>query len=451
MGCMASERAASAESPPGPDGWPVIGNTRAFARDRLGFVTETARTYGDVVHVPVAGGDFYTLNHPDHVRHVLVDNNANYRKGEFFQRQLGFLGTGVLNAEGEAWREQRHAVEPAFHPDRIEDYGRFMTGYADRAVESWTDGEVRDVHADMMELTLEIVAKALFDVDLGDAEDHVGEALETIMSATRVRTGRILDVPDWVPTPTNRALRRAEATLDGIVGDIIAERRGAPDAGDVVSMLARPEADGGAGMSPDAVRDEVMTLLLAGHETTAQALTYTWYLLAEHPDVVARLKAELESTLGGAAPTVADVPELTYTERVVKESMRLYPPVWGVLREPIEDDEVGGYRLPAGATVGIYQWVVHRDPRFWDDPEVFDPGRWADGRAADRHPFAYFPFSAGPRRCLGDRFAMLEAQLVVATIAQRVRFESLPGRPLELAPSITLRPANGLELRVHRR
>jgi cytochrome P450 len=448
---MATEPSVEAEPPPGPDGWPLIGTTREFARDRLGFATRMARTYGDVVHIPVAGGDFYGLFHPDHIRRVLVDDNQRYEKGEFFQRQLSFLGTGVLNAEGEAWRQQRHAVEPAFHPDRIEGYARFMTDYTERAVDSWADGTVRNVHGDMMELTLEIVAKALFDVDLGAAEDEVGEALETIMAATRARTGRLVDIPDWVPTPANRALGRAERTLDRIVDDIIEERRGAADAGDVVSMLVRPEAEGGGGMRDDAVRDEVMTLLLAGHETTAQALTYTWYLLGQHPAVAERLHDELDATLGGDPPTVDDVADLEYTERVIRESMRLYPPVWSIVREPREDVEIGGYRIPAGRTVGLYQWVTHRDPRFWDDPETFDPDRWTDERQEARHPFAYFPFSAGPRRCLGDRFAMLESQLVVATMAQRVTFETLPDTSLDLAPSITLRPRDGLRLRVDAR
>lgn len=443
--------ATEAEVPPGPDGWPLIGNTRAFASDRLGFLTRVANTYGDVVRTPMAIGDFYALFHPDHVRHVLVDNNKNYIKGDLFQRNLGFLGTGVLNAEGEAWRRQRHAVEPAFHPQRIEEYASFMTAYTERLLKSWADGEVLNVHADMMDLTLEIVARALFDVDLRAVGDDVSRALEDIMAATRRRSSRIVDVPDWVPTPTNRTLSQAERTLDAIVADIIGERRQADDTGDVVSALLRADTTDGDRMSDRQIRDEVMTLLLAGHETTAQALTYTWYLLANNPSVEARLLEELEATLGGATPTVDVVEDLEYTERVVRESMRLYPPVWGILREPVEDDVIGGYRLPAGATVGIYQWVIHRDPRFYDDPLTFDPDRWTDDFRRELHPFAYFPFSGGPRRCLGDRFAMLEAQLIVATIAQRYHLEAVTGGSLELAPSITLRPANGLQLRVRKR
>ena len=437
--------------PPGPRGWPLVGDTRSFARDRLGYVTGLAREYGDVVRAQMAGGmDIYALFHPDHVRHVLVDNNANYRKGALFQRQLGFLGSGVLNAEGEAWRHQRHAVEPAFHPERIEQYAGFMTEYAERTVASWGDDEVRDVHADMMRLTLEVVAKALFDVDLRTEEAAVGEALGTIMAATRRRTARLVPLPDWVPTPEGRALDRTERRLDAVVEDIIAARRDAGDAGDVVSALLRggPEGDG---MTERAVRDEVLTLLLAGHETTAQALTYTWHLLARHPRVEDRLLEEFDNVLDDDPPTVDDVEDLAYTERVVRESMRLYPPVWGLLREPVEDDVIGGYRLPAGATVGLYQWVIHRDPRFYDDPLAFRPERWTDAFRSSLHPFAYFPFSGGPRRCLGDRFALLEAQLIVATILRRYHLEAVPGEDLDLAPSITLRPADGLRMRVRRR
>lgn len=441
---MATEE--SPPLPPGPDGWPLIGDTRAFASDRLGYVTRLAREYGDVVRTRMAGGrEFYALFHPDHLRHVLVDHNDRYVKGRFFQRQLDFLGTGVLNAEGEAWRRQRHAVEPAFHPDRIREYASFMTAFAERTVDRWGDDEVRDVHADTMRLTLEVVAKALFDVDLGTEEAAVGEALSTIMAANRRRTERLVALPEWVPTPEGRALERAERRLDAVVEGIIDERRAAGDAGDVVSALLA------AGMDESAIRDEVMTLLLAGHETTAQALTYTWWLLAHHPRVEATLLDELDDVLGGEPPTAADVEALEYTERVVRESMRLYPPVWGLLREPVEDDVVGGYRVPAGATVGLYQWVVHRDPRFYEDPLAFDPDRWSDAFRSSLHPFAYVPFSAGPRRCLGDRFARLEAQLVVATVLQRYHFEAVPGEDLELAPSITLRPADGLRLRVRRR
>lgn len=449
---MATDSAPEAPLPPGPDGWPVIGKTRAFASDRLGFVTRMARVFGDVVRIPIAGRtDFYALYHPDHIRHVLVENNRNYHKGEFFQRQLGFLGTGVLNADGEAWRRQRHLVEPAFHPERIEAYADPMVAFTERLIESYDDGEVRNVHGDMMRLTLAIVAKALFDVDIREAEADIERALEAVMAHTRRRTSRLVDFPDWVPTPGNREYHRAAADLEAVVDDIIDRRRGADDAGDVVSMLIDTEGEAGERLTDEQIRNEVMTLLLAGHETTAQALTYTLYLLAHHPGREERLLEELEAVLAGAPPTVEDVADLVYTERVVTESMRLYPPVWSIVREPIEDDRIGGYRIPAGETVAIYQWVTHRDSRFYDEPQRFHPDRWTDAFRQNLHPFAYIPFSAGPRRCLGDRFAKQEAVLVLATLLQAVGFEALSGEDLDLAPSITLRPADGVDLRVRTR
>jgi cytochrome P450 len=441
-------RTDAGRDPPGPSGLPLIGNTRELAGDRLAFMTETAREYGDVVRIDFVGDRaLYGLYHPDHVRHVLVENNQQYVKGDFFQDRLELLGNGLLNAEGEEWRQQRHQVEPAFHPDRIAGYGETMVDYTERRLERWQTPTVTNLHEEMMGVTLEIVADALFDVDIRQAESEIGDALGTVMENFRRRTGRPVDIPRWVPTGNNRRYNEARETLTGIVGDIIAEKRGGDDGGDVVSMLLRSEDEQGRGMDPETIGDQVLTLLLAGHETTAQALTFTSYLLATHPAVERRLLSELDDELDGP-PTVSDLESLPYLERVVRESMRLYPPVPGIVRQPTADDEIGGYRVPEGATVLLSQWVIHRDPRFYDNPLAFDPDRWQREGRDERTPFAYFPFGGGPRRCVGDRFALMEARLVLARLLQSVRFETVPETELSLAPAITLRPEDGLDLRI---
>jgi cytochrome P450 len=406
-------------------------------------MTETAREYGDVVRIDLVPGKFlYGLFHPDHVRHVLVEGNEQYIKGDFFQDRLGLLGNGLLTAEDETWRNQRHEIEPAFHPERIAGYGETMLSFTDRLLERGELPATRDVHEDMMALTLEIVADALFGVDIRDDESEVGDALGTVMEHFRRQTGRPVDIPEWLPTGDNRRYRRARETLETVVDDIIAERRGDEDAGDVVSMLLQGEMD------DETIRDQVLTLLLAGHETTAQSLTFTAYLLAMHPAVERRVTTELDEQLDGEPPTVGDLGKLPSLERVVRESMRLYPPVPGIVRQPTRDDEIGGYRIPEGATILLSQWVIHRDPRFYDNPLAFDPDRWERQGRDDRPAFAYFPFGGGPRRCVGDRFAMMEARLVLARLLQSVRFETVPETDLGLSPSITLRPAGGLDLRI---
>lgn len=437
-------------SPPGPEGLPFIGSTRDLAHDRLGFLTRTAHEYGDVANMRFAGRKFVLLSHPDHIRYVLVENNQNYTKGHFFQDRIEFLGNGLLNSEGEEWRRQRHLIEPAFHPTRIAGYAGLMTTYTERLIDSWEDGEIRNIHTDMMRLTLEIVAKALFDVDIRNDEGEISQALSTVMEHFRLATSRLVNTPNWVPTHGNIQYLRAARALDRIVEEIIEERRQNGDAGDVVSMLLRTTDEHGETMSPEGIHDQVMTLIIAGHETTAQALTFTWYLLSRYPRIEEQLLAELDTVLGDRQPTLEDVDDLAFTEKVVRESMRLYPPIYGIVREPIEDDVIGGYQIQAGETIQMLQWIVHRDPRFYDDPQAFHPARWTDEFRKNLHPFAYFPFSGGPRRCIGDRFAMLEVRLIVATLLQQIHLAATTDE-LELAPALTLRPKNGLEMRVERR
>ncbi|MFC6905709.1 cytochrome P450 [Halalkalicoccus tibetensis] len=438
------------EMPPGPDGLPVVGNYLAFLRDPFEFMTTTAREYGDIAAWEEIDGPVYQLNHPDHIEHVLVGNNENYVKGESFQRTLRpITGNGILNSEGAVWRRNRHLIQPAFHPERIQEYARLMTDATEELLATWEDGEVRPIHGDMMTVTLRIVARALFGVDIDEHVEEIGTALEEFMTASENLSNYLL--PQSIPTPSRRRIERARERLDSVVYELIERRRENPGEDDVISMLLEATDDEGNRLSTEQVRDEAVTLLLAGHETTALALTFTAHALARHPAVEERLVAELEEILGGETPTMADLPELSYTEQIVEESMRLYPPVPGIVREPVKPDIIGGYEIPPGATIRMHQWVVHRDPRWYDDPLAFRPERWTDGMKQSLPKLAYFPFAAGPRRCIGDRFATLEARLLLATIYQRYHLELTQGPELDLMATVTARPKHEIPMTVHRR
>ena len=448
------------ERPPGPDGWPAIGSFPAYASDAFSFETRLAREYGPLAFYTSLGREFYQPNDPELIEEVLVHSNEQFSKGELFHTILDpVTGDGLLTAEGDQWRRQRHMVNPAFHPERIAEYSEVMVEETEALAADWVDGDTVDVHSEMMSVTLDIVAKTLFGTDIGDRADIVGESMNTVME--RVDSPLSSLVPSSIPTPGNRNFDRAVDAIDAVADDIIQERRAGPggvetgpdgeESDDVLSALLAARDEEGETMDDDLVRDEVRTLLLAGHETTALALTFTLFCLAQNPGTEEILVNELNDVLGGSRPTMADAPRLEYTEQVVDESMRLYPPVHGILRQAEADVELGGYTVPEGATVSLNQWTVHRDPRFFDDPMAFDPGRWTDGMRESLPRFAYFPFGGGPRRCVGDRFAKLEAKLVLATLYQQFHFELVSEPKLSLSPSITTRPTEPVEMRLHER
>ncbi|MFB6140303.1 MAG: cytochrome P450 [Halosimplex sp.] len=448
---MTKEASADADvvRPPGPGGVPVVGNLFQFVRDQYGFIERCAREYGDLAYYEVVGTSFYQVNSPEGIEHVLVQNNQNYVKGEIFQESLGpVLGNGLLNSEGEFWRRQRHLIGPAFEPDRIAEYAQTMVDRTEETAARWRDGAVRDVNDDMMELTLEIVADALFGVDVGHDVETVAQGLEVVMNYQEGFSADLLPVD--LPTPGRIRLERAIDDLETVVYRIIDERARNPG-DDVVSRMLDVEDEAGEGMSREQIRDEVMTLLLAGHETTALALTFTFFLLAQHPRVEETLRAELDETLGGDPPTVTDMGDLPYLEQVVKESMRLYPPVPGIIREAKARDQIAVYAIPGGSTISINQWTVHRDPEHYDDPMAFRPERWTDEMEDGLPRLAYFPFSAGPRRCVGDRFAMLEARVVLATLLQRYHLELVSSPDPDLIATITARPRDPVLVRIHDR
>ena len=392
------------------------------------------------------GQTIYLLSDPGLIEYILVENNRNFTKTRILKRNRRLLGEGLLTSEGEFWRRQRRLAQPAFHRKRVAAYGEVMAAFAERSLEAWRDGQTIDVHEEMMHLTLEIVAKCLFDADVGARATDVARAMKVALEDFSSQR-RLIRIPKSIPTPHNIRFEMAARRLDEVVGTIIENRRKSEeDWGDLLSMLMLAEDESGERMTDKQLRDEVMTLFLAGHETTANALSWTFWLLSLNPQVEHELAEELARVLGGRPPTISDLPDLPYAERIVKESMRLYPPAWVVGREATAECEVGGYQMAAGTTALMSQWVMHRDPRYHEDPQRFDPDRWIAGYEEVLPRFVYFPFGGGSRQCIGASFAMTEARLILATVAQRFEMELAPGQRVEPYPSITLRPKKGIRM-----
>jgi cytochrome P450 len=440
--------------PSGPKGHWLLGNLRDWRADILGFYTRMAREHGDIVSLRIADRRMVLVSHPDGVEEVLATRHRHFKKN-FAQRMLTpWLGNGLLLSEGEVWLRQRRLMQPAFRRERVTSYADTMVALTRRMIDSWQDGETRDIHDELTRLTLAIAARTLFDADVTDRASEVGQALLVLMNDFNKRFRSLFALPLWMPTPANVRSRRAIGRLRAVIDRIIVERRRSGAEGrDLLSILlnARDEEGDGGHMTDQQLRDEVLTLLLAGHDTTANALTWTWYLLATHPDIAERLAGEVRDVLGDQPPTAADLPRLTYTERVVAEAMRLYPPVYAFGREAVQDTEVLGHRIPHGWNVVMSQWVIQRDPRWFADPERFDPDRWADSLAQRLPRYAYFPFGGGPRLCIGNAFAQMEAVLILATIAREYQFTIDPAHLVELMPMVTLRPQHGIRAHLRRR
>jgi len=417
----------------------------------LEYFTKVAREYGDVAGLRVLNFKTVFINHPSLIEEVLVTNARKYSKGRVLRANRHVFGEGLLTSEGDFWLRQRRLAQPAFHRARIASYAATMVDYTERMVQGWRGGEERDAHQEMMRLTLEIVAKTLFDADVeGDAQE-VGKSLELLLEIG-ANFRRTIFVPHWLPTPTNLRVRREVKQIEKILYRIIAERRASGrDAGDLLSMLLSAQDEDGSRMTDRQLRDETITLFLAGHETTASTLSWTWWLLARHPAVEAKLHAELDAVLGDRAPTLDDLPKLRYTGHLITESLRLYPAAWGMARLVVEDHEIAGYAVTKGMGVAMAQWVVHRDPRWYDAPEEFRPERWEDDLLKRLPRFAYFPFGGGPRQCIGNAFALMEAALILATIARKFRFLLVANHPVVPLASITLRPRHGVRVTLESR
>ncbi|MFC7325140.1 cytochrome P450 [Halorubrum rutilum] len=461
-------------TPPGPIGDPVFGNGRQYADDPFSFMRACADSYGDVVRFDLGPRETYLLTNPADVERVLVADADRYRKPQFGDDAMDtLLGNGLLMSEGETWQRQRKLANPSFHNRRIGALAGTMVDHTESQLADWSDGDVVDVQLEVARLTVKIIVSAMFGADITDEEvKTVQEELEPLGARFEPDPRRFL-IPNWVPTRENRRFDAAVDTLESVIDGIVERRRGterdpaADPAGpegvavrgpagdadgdlpmDLLSVLLRARDRGE--QTDENLRDELVTMLLAGHDTTALALTYTFYLLSNHPEARERVAAEAEAATADGAPTAADARDMEFTERVLNESMRLYPPVYTLFREPKLDVKVGGYRIPEGAALMLSQWVVHRSPRWYDDPEAFDPNRWAPERRSGRPRFAFFPFGGGPRHCIGKAFSLLEAKLILAEVCSRYDLE-YEGPELSLRGSLTMHPDHPVPMRVRER
>jgi cytochrome P450 len=420
---------------------------REFRKNPADYLEHAAREYGDLVYIPLGPQNIYLVSHPDFIQDILVTRQAQFKKSRMLERARVLLGDGLLTSEGELHLRQRRLIQPAFHRERMAAYASVMVECADRARQRWSSGGELDLSVEMSRLTLAIVSRTLFSANVDSEADEIGKALGEVFKMFELI---LLPYSDWIeklPLPPVRRFHRARALLDSIIFRLIAERRAAGnrDTGDLLSMLLAAQDEYGGGMTDQQIRDEALTLFVAGHETTAVAITWAWYLLSQNPEAEARFHAELDHVLAGRLPTMEDLPLLRYTESVFAETLRLYPPAWGIGRRTLADFDIGGYTIPSGSIVAVSPWVVHRDARWFPEPLKFSPERWRSEEAA-RPKFSYFPFGGGARVCIGERFAQAEGALVLATLGQNWRFRLEPGHRVETKPLITLRPRSGIRM-----
>ncbi|MGB3640751.1 MAG: cytochrome P450 [Rivularia sp. (in: cyanobacteria)] len=436
-----------------PKGTSIAGHLLDLGNDPLGFLTDCGRNYGDIVPLQLGLTPACLIVNPDYIEQILKDRNS-FIKSRGFRALKSLLGEGLLTNEGESWFRQRRLAQPVFHQKKINGYGKMMVEYSEAITENWVDGEIRDVHVEMMSLTLKIVMKCIFNQDVGEGEaKNVAHALDVAMNWFESKRKQNFLIWEWFPRPENIRYRNAISKMDESIYSLIQQKRQSNEDGtDLLSMLmqARDEDDNSQ-MSDYQLRDEVATLMLAGHETTANALSWTWMLLAQHPQVEAKLWDELKSVLGGRLPTIEDLPQLPYANMVIKESMRLYPPVAIFGREAVEDYQLDGYEIPSGCVVMLSQWVMHRHPKYFDNSEEFIPERWENDLEKRLPRGVYIPFGDGPRICIGKGFAMMEAVLILATVAQKYKLKLVEDHPIVPQPSITLRPEHGIKVEITKR
>ncbi len=436
-----------------PKGNSIAGHLIDLGNNPLDFLTDCGRNYGDIIPLQLGLTSACLIANPDYIEQVLKDRNS-FIKSRGFRALKTLLGEGLLTNEGESWFRQRRLAQPVFHQKKINGYGKVMVEYSEAITENWVDGEIRDVHADMMSVTLKIVMKCIFDQDVSEGEaKNVSHALDVAMNWFESKRKQNFLIWEWFPRPENIRYRNAIKNMDESIYSLIGQKRQSSEEGkDLLSMLmqARDEDDNSQ-MSDKQLRDEVATLMLAGHETTANALSWTWMLLAQNPQVEDKLWNELKTVLNGRLPTVEDLVQLQYANMVIKESMRLYPPVAIFGRETVSDYQLDDYEIPAGCVVMMSQWVMHRNPKYFDNSEEFIPERWENDLEKRLPRGVYIPFGDGPRICIGKGFALMEAVLILATIAQKYKLTLIEDHPIVPQPSITLRPEHGIKVEITKR
>ncbi|MFH8366934.1 cytochrome P450 [Streptomyces sp. NPDC018031] len=450
-------RPGTGRRPPGPRGLPLLGSALDFRRDPLGTFVAAWRSHGDLVQfrgpVPVV-----LVTHPDHLKHIMVDNFDNYPHPDDFNRKVGVsVGEGLVTTEGRVWQAQRRTVAPAFRKDPLERFAGVMADSSARMLDRWEDvarrGSSIDARTEMQSLTLEILARCLFDADWSADAHALGEAVRVQLEHVNRKLIAVVDLPERVPTPRNRAFLAARRVLDDTVYRLIAERRARPaPAGDadevdlLTTLMHTPDPESGRVMTDRQLRDQVMTLFVAGHETVAATLSWICLLLSTRPAETERAREEVRAVLGDRPPTKDDLPQLKYLKLFIQEALRLYPPLWQVARMPLRDDVIGGYHIPAGSFLLLSTYLTHRHPDFWENPEGFDPERFTRERSAGRPRYAYVPYAGGPRNCVGLAFATMELTIVVASLLQRFRLDLVPGHPVVMQPDISLRAKHGIRM-----
>lgn len=442
--------AVTREVPPGPKGLPLLGITPQAHKDPLGFFAGVAAEYQGLSMLPVGVGKLCLLNSPETLKHVLVTNWRNYRKSDFYKKLRPLFGHSIVTSDGEYWRRQRQLMQPAFHRDSLHRIGQTMRGATKAKIASWRDrpaGQVFDLSAEMTELSLSIVMDSLFAADAQGRADTIANAIDAMVAVCERRVWAFPDFHDRPISPLYWRHRRARAALDEVVFEILERRFRSREAGnDLLGMLLTAEdPETGEGMTPMQLRDEIATMLANGHESTANAAVWTLYLLAQHPEVEAKVREEIERVCGDAPPNDENLRNLTYQRMVIEETMRLYPPAWTISRTAIDDDVIDGYAIPAGTDVMVSPYVIQRNPRYWPDPERFDPMRFSPEEQARRPKFAHIPFAAGPRNCIGGHFAMMQLQIVITMLMQAYRLSLAPQAPVEREAALSIRPKNGIQ------